>query len=328
MTWDQCGFKLWVDRFKAFDVLWTNSATLPDFTEIYLGAISSGGGTYTYKNLLVSDKKTVIKSASHVTRSVSFYGDSYAQQGNYPQVDASGHQSTYHYSSSDDTEATSYTEDGLNSDDGNFDNNGALGEAGMIPSCQRGLAKKGLFTNKVRFWAEGGTGYTDADAGGTNMDVEARVDVALNGNYSIPDVAVIVAGYNDATGAADTSARADIVTAAQGIVDALTTANANIKIIMTTLPYNTNTNYMTGVSDKLAKAQAVNAAITSVANANTEVKLIDMHTIFGGSTNDGSTNMEVDYVHPSRAGQAIYGNRIGNAINDFVRHGNKSTVSI
>ena len=43
--------------------------------------------------------------------------------------------------------------------------------------------------------------------------------------------------------------------------------------------------------------------------------------MFGGETNDGTVNFSSDFIHPSAAGQAIYGNEIAQAINDLVRHG-------
>ena len=309
MSWDQCGMKLWIDKHKLFDVPWNNSSTMPNFATIAINTAAASGGTYTYKNLLISTKKTVIKPSSHKVRVLNVYGDSFPQLGNYPQFSGTNQQRSYYFSSSDNASpGTVLTLDGQNGT--GYDNGSGHYDDGMIPTTHRWLAKNGLFTNKIEFWGEGGSGYETAGAG-LGQTVPQRVATSLDGNYPVPDVAVLVAGYNDASGGGITGG---FQTAVETSIASLKTANSNIKIIITTTPVNTHADFLSGEPDPIGQVQAINAVIEAVAAADSSVTLVDIYTLFGGAANDGTSNMSGDYKHPNAAGQAIYGRNIANAI--------------
>mgnify|MGYP001819498111 FL=1 len=143
--------------------------------------------------------------------------------------------------------------------------------------------------------------------GSTQLKLKCYNSV-LNCNYGIQQIAVLAAGYNDSdgTGVADTGT---YQTAIEGCISAIKAVNANCIIIMCTIPFKTGT-----FSPSLANVQEVNSVITTVANADADVTLIDIYSLFGGATNDGSVNFHADNVHPSAAGHAVYGNAIADAI--------------
>ena len=314
-TWDTSGFQVWIDRFKEADILWTDSATKPNFLEIYLNALSGSGGTYTYRDLLITSKKTVIKASSRVVKTIHFYGDSYTQQGNYARPDTSNRQTMFQVGISDNVGFEILTEDGLTGL--GFEGVSNLhNDSGMIPCCHRWLSKNGLFTHKIRFWGEGGSGI-EALGAGTGKTIIERTAIAQNGNYDLPDVAVFAFGYNDAqkntgTGPSDIVAYEVLIKAEFSKVLAV---NPKAKIIICTLPFNTHVDFAPASEG----VNAVNSAFVNAANAFSEASLVDTYALFGAGVDDGILQWNPDHIHPNHIGQAIYGKNIGLAIASSVR---------
>lgn len=306
ITWDGGGIEVWVDKGRAMSCPWNDSASIPNFTAIVFNSAAASGGTYTWKNVLIATHKTVMPSSKAV-RLIHFYGDSYTELGNYPGHDTSDRQKySYEGVTEDGTNVT--TQDGkvgagYNQTSSNMD-------AGMIPVTQRQLAKHNLFTDKIQFWGHGGSGVEKTGSDTVNTTA-TRVTTALSGNYDTPDIAVIVCGYNDAT-----ESQATMEASWQSMIDEITTANSNIKIIVTTLPYHNHASF----APSLAEVQSYNVIVNAIGAANSEITIVDMYTRWGGANDDGDTlgYWSADNIHPSNKGQADYGRAIASAIASVV----------
>ena len=181
---------------------------------------------------------------------------------------------------------------------GNFD-------AGAFSVIHRELNRKGIFTAELKAWVQGGSGF-EAAGGGLSETIPVRLTKSLRFGPA-PDIAVIMAGYNDAArnAGAGPSNLVTYKTLITDAVDELIAANANVQIIFSNVPYNTNTPTIT-----TAAVTNVNGVLDDVASDYSNVKIADVFTALGGLTEPGATYFQADFIHPNTAAQAIYGRAI------------------
>jgi len=305
ITWDKAGIQVWWNYLLALDVAWNDSTTKSTFNDIRINANNTGGGTYTWTDVIISSSKVIFPTGTKGLNVINAYGDSYMQQSQYA-AHLSDNLEKWSKVGPTDAGNDVDTLDGLTASVANGLGGYNRTDSSITLTLQRELAKRGLYTGIVRGWHIGGGGIEDANGAHT---VRTRVTASLTGNYGpMPDVALIVAGYNDAIIVDQSTMQASW----QAMIDELVAANSSIKIYVTTLPFNGNGG---AYGPSIGEVQAYNAHINAINTANPEVTLIDIYTLWGGATNDNSNGFfGVDDIHPSLTGAMDYGKLIAKAI--------------
>lgn len=308
ITWDTSGLDVWLDKGMCISVRFPETGLRCLFTTIALNSANTSGGNYTWRNLIVAYHKFIIPTSSRETNIIHVYGNSYTAQSQYPPHDSNNRQ-RYSQDGVGTYGVTVTTEDGKSGTGYTAVTN--LMDAAMFPVIHRQLAKHNLFTNRIHFWGHGGAGIEAVGADLTNT-VATRVTTALSGPYPIPDVAIVVSGYNDAalnggSGPADLAA---YELAWNAMIDEIIAASPDVKIVICNQPYNTDALFF----PTLLSTQNVNSIADNVSKTYSQVTLVDMLNAFGGYTGDGTRFWRPDRVHPDDEGQALYGVSVANAI--------------
>lgn len=305
MSWDQTQIEVWVDHNKMWSCAWLDSDTMPDFTLLFINGRYSSGGTYHWKNIIISNKKINMPTATLGLNVINMYGNSYMQQGGYPRHSTSDYEG-WPYRGPTDVGTNVDTIDGLTATSANGLGSSTRANAGIFITLQRELSKAGLYTGELNGWFVGGGGVEVSNGGNT---VRTRVTASLLPQYHPrPDVAVIVNGYNDCTKADQSTMQGSW----QAMIDEITASNTDVKIIACTQPYHDNASFV----PTLAQVQAYNVIVGAIGTANAEVTVVDIYTIWGGAADEGETlgYWNTDNIHPSNAGHVSYGKEIAVAL--------------
>ena len=305
VTWDGSGAQLWWNGMLAIDVSWNNSGQRCTFADIRINANTASGGTFTWTDLIISSSKCVLPTGTKGFNVINTYGDSFMQQSQYPGHDT-GDLELWARRGPTDQGTDVDTLDGLTATVVNGLGGYPRVETSITATMQRILAKNNLHTGLVNGWPIGGGGIEDPNGIHT---VRTRVTASLTGLYGMmPDVAVIVCGYNDAAIADQSTMQASW----EAMIDEFVAANPAIKIFIATLVFNTHVDF----NPTLSEVQAYNVIINGLAVTYSQVTIVDMFTVLGGATNDNSNGylLASDNIHPSLTGAIKYGEEITTAI--------------
>jgi lysophospholipase L1-like esterase len=301
---DTNGVEMWVDHHKHASCIWESIAVRSISSAFALNSNStSNGGTYTWRDLVITKNRMVIPKSTRGLRVVHFYGDSYQQQAAYPPRSGG----TQQQSAADrGIEVGNPTPDGKTGTGYNGSTSNA--DAGAFASMRRVLAQNGFFCGTISMWGQGGSGFTVVGADLVNK-IQDRVTSALL--LERPDVAVFMDGYNDAktnggAGPADLPAYRALV---QTCVNSVLAKNPNAIIVLCALPYSPGAAYL----PTLASTIALNAERKAVADATPQVTYDDKFTQWGGASTPASY-FAADEIHPSPDGSQDYGRTAANIV--------------